>query len=110
MGYWQVLISICTGLGLFEGLFIYLFARFGALFAISLFICKLSRFVCNFTYLFASSAALFAISLIYLQIELLYLQSFFPQKKAPHPWHFLYKTPENSRAKDSFDLSANPRL
>ncbi len=84
MGYWQVRISICTGLGLFEGLFIYLFARFGALFAISLFICKLSRFVCNFTYLFASSAALFAISLIYLQVELLYLQSCFPHKKKRH--------------------------
>lgn len=104
MGYWQVRISICTGLGLFEGLFIYLFARFGALFAISLFICKLSRFVCkfsrficNFVYLFASSTALFAASLIfvsyvalfaasliYLQIELLYLQSCFPHKKKRH--------------------------
>lgn len=62
--------SICR----FIYLFIYLFARFGALFAISLFICKLSRFVCNFTYLFASSAALFAISFIYLQVQLLYLQ------------------------------------
>ncbi len=54
--------------------FTYLFARFGALFAISLFICKLSRFVCNFTYLFASSATLFAISLIYLQVQPLCLQ------------------------------------
>ncbi|MCS0669786.1 hypothetical protein [Cytobacillus firmus] len=47
--------------------FTYVFARSGALFAISL-------IYLQFAYLFANSTALFAISLIYLQVQPLYLQ------------------------------------
>lgn len=78
-------------------------------------ICKYNCFIYNFAYLFACSAALFASLHIYLQVQPLYLQihsickAVFHTKKR-HIHGTFYNTPENSRAKDSFDLSANPRL
>lgn len=79
--------------------------------------------------LFASTTALFTISLIYLHVQPLYLQVYifickfsrfickftlfaklFSTQKKRHIHGTFYNTPENSRAKDSFDLSANPRL
>lgn len=71
-------------------------------------ICRYNCFICKLV--------------IYLHVQPLYLQIYifickftlfaklFSTQKKRHIHGTFYNTPENSRAKDSFDLSANPRL
>ncbi|WP_217695245.1 hypothetical protein, partial [Paenibacillus sp. FSL R5-0490] len=90
--YLQVRSSICN-FGWTICKFAHLFAGSGSLFAFYLSICKFHYSICKSPLLFAD-----------------YKSSTPPHKKSATSMALFYNTPENSRANDSFDLSANPRL